>query len=305
MKLLTGRVLECYGSSYTVLYRSRTYSCVLRGRFRQTLKKEQNPIAVGDRVRFTVIDSDNGAIEELLPRRNKISRPTKRGTMKEKVIVSNVDQIIAVTSAKSPVFKPNLADRMLLVAERESLSGIICINKCDLIRNNEIDDIAAIYRRLRYRVFLTSALTGDGVDEFRESLKGKFSVFIGQSGVGKSSLLNKMQPGLNLKVQEVSRHNEKGKHTTSYTAAVHCDFGALIADSPGFRDFGLWGIDKADLWSLYREFRRYNDKCKFSPCTHTHEPDCAVRDAYERGIIAESRYVNYCRIFESFSEERF
>jgi len=303
MKLLTGRVLEGYGSSYTVLYRDRFYSCSLRGKFRKILTTTHSPIAVGDRVRFSPFSDNEGVIEELLERSNKISRPTKWGPVKEKIIASNVDRIVAVVSAKNPSLRTSLIDRMLLVAERESLKGVVCINKTDLVSPGSLDPVVNVYRKLRYRVFLVSAATGDGIDELRAELKGRFSVFLGQSGVGKTSILNRLQPGLDLDVREVSSYSNKGKHTTSYVSAIHCDFGGMIADTPGFRDFGLWGIEPMEVRDLFREFRRYHDKCRFNPCSHIHEPGCAVRNAYKRGVIAASRYENYKRIYESFFEE--
>jgi len=304
MKLLSGKILEGFGSSYTVLCRGAFYICTLRGRFRQILVDTHNPIAVGDRVRFKDLGGGEGVIEELQNRRNRISRPTKWGRIKEKIIVSNVDQIVAVVSVKSPPLKTGLIDRMLLVAERENIQGVVCINKIDLSSAGELDNVVNIYRRLRYRTHLLSAVIGEGFDEFRETLRKKFSVFIGQSGVGKTSILNRLQPGLNRKVQDISLYSNKGKYTTSYVSAVYCDFGGMIADTPGFRDFGLWGIKPTDVGSLFREFNRYVDKCRFSPCSHIHEPDCAVREALDRGVISESRYNNYKRIYESFSEER-
>ncbi|MFC1730529.1 ribosome small subunit-dependent GTPase A, partial [candidate division KSB1 bacterium] len=199
--------------------------------------------------------------------------------------------------------KTGLIDRMLLVAEREALRSIICINKSDLIAPGELDPVIAVYRRLRYCVVLMSALTGENLVMLRELLKGKFSVFIGQSGVGKTSILNRIQPGLDLKVQDISSGSDKGKHTTSYVSALHCDFGGVIVDTPGFRDFGLWGITSRDVTDLFREFRRYAGKCRFTPCSHIHEPVCAVKTAREQGRIADFRYENYRRIYESFSEE--
>jgi len=301
--MLSGRVLEGYGSSYTVLYRNALFSCMLRGKFRRILDETYNPIAVGDRIKFTKLDEKSGVIEELLPRRNRISRPTKWGPLKERIIAANVDQIVAVVSTKDPPLKTGLIDRMLLVAERENLRGVICINKIDLIKKEDVQTEIETYQNLRYCVNAMSAVTGEGVEELRNILKDKFSVFLGQSGVGKSAILNALQPGLNLKVREISDYSGKGKHTTSYVAAVPCDFGGMIADTPGFRDFGLWGIEPEDAGSLFREFRRYAGKCKFIPCSHIHEPDCAVKDAYERGAIAASRYENYVRIYESFDEK--
>ena len=301
-KHLSGRVLEGYGSFYTVLYRNSLVSCTLRGRFRRTLSDTYNPIAVGDRVKFARLGEKTGVIEELLPRKNKISRPTKWGPLKERIIAANVNQIVAVVSVKDPPLKTGLIDRMLLVAGRESLKGVLCINKIDLIKGSEIQEKETTYRKLGYLVHTVSAETGQGIESLRKLLKGKFSVFIGQSGVGKSSILNALQPGLDIKVREISAYSKKGKHTTSYVAAVPCDFGGLIADTPGFRDFGLWGIEKKEVGYLYREFRRYATRCKFNPCFHIHEPECAVKDACERGAITAWRYENYVRIVGSFNE---
>ncbi|MFC1556003.1 ribosome small subunit-dependent GTPase A [candidate division KSB1 bacterium] len=303
MTICSGKVLEGYGSSYHVFYRERLISCVLRGKFRQTLKETHNPIAVGDSVKFSILEDGSGVIEELMERKNKISRPTKWGPSKEKVIVSNVDQLIAVVSVKNPPLKTGLIDRMLVVTEREGIKGVICINKSDLIDVAEIDDIIAEYRKLRFRVFPVSALTGEGVDELRSALEEKFSVFMGQSGVGKTSLLNRLQPGIDRRVREISEASDKGKHTTSHVSAVYTDFNALIVDTPGFRSFGIWGVEKGNIDVMFREFRRYIDNCRFRPCSHTHEPGCAVQDAVEQGKIAAFRYENYVRIYESYSEE--
>ncbi|MFC1555420.1 ribosome small subunit-dependent GTPase A, partial [candidate division KSB1 bacterium] len=261
-----------------------------------------NPIAVGDKVRIELINDDSGVIEELLPRKNAISRPTRIGTIKEKIIAANVDRLVAIVSAKEPRLKTGLIDRMLLVAERQDLKCTICINKTDLLGEGENLEEVECYKNLRYNIIQTSTVTGDGIEDLKKKLIGAFSVFIGQSGVGKSSILNSLQPGLDLKVQKVSGHNEKGKHTTSYVSAVFYDFGAVIADTPGFRNFGLWGLTKEDIAELYREFRKYSGTCRFNPCFHIHEPVCGVKDAFESGKIAKSRYENYVRIFDSFDE---
>ena len=299
---LTGKVLAGYGSFFTVLYKKSLFSCTLRGKFRRISREEHNPIAVGDRVKFSRIDDTSGVIEELLPRKNKISRPTKWGPVKERIFASNVDQIVAVVSTKDPRFTTGLIDRMLLVAERENLKGIICINKIDLIDVHEIDNSITAYRKLRYVVVPMSAKTGAGIRDMKSLLQNKFSVFIGQSGVGKSSILNRLDPGLNLRVQEISMYSNKGRHTTSSVTAVPLSFGGVIADTPGFRDFGLWGIDQNEVCGLFREFRRYTSQCKYQPCFHVHEPKCSVKTAYEKGRITSWRYENYVRIFDSFTE---
>ncbi len=304
MKLFKGRVLEGFGSSYTVLYRGGLYSCTLRGKFRKILKETHSPIAVGDYIKFSKLKNKDGVIEELLERKNKISRPSKWGPSKEKIMVSNVDHIVAVISAKNPDLKTNLLDRMLLVAERESLQALICINKADLVEKTELDPVLELYTKLRYRIMAVSALSGFGLEDLKDRLKNKFSVFIGQSGVGKTSLLNRIQPNLDLKVQEISRYSNKGKHTTSFVSTFHLDFGGMIADTPGFRDFGLWGVQPEELVYLFREFRRYYDKCRFNPCSHVHEPGCAVREAVSKEKITELRYNSYKKIYNSFKEQK-
>jgi ribosome biogenesis GTPase len=295
----TGQVLAGYGSSYPVKYRDRVYQCTLRGRFRQVQTEAHNPVAVGDWVRFQVVSGVTGVIEEILLRRNKLSRPTKEGAIRERVIAANVDQVVAVVSVQEPPLKTGAIDRMLLTVEREAVRGIVCINKIDLDSEGIAPTVAEVYRKLRYTVLMMSAKTGEGIDTFGRVLRGKFSVLIGQSGVGKSSLLNFLIPGLNQQVKEISAWCGKGKHVTSFVLAVPYGFSGLIADTPGFRDFGLWGIDKRDLGNLFREFRRYSFRCKFQPCFHISEPGCAVKDAYQAGKIARSRYENYVRIYES------
>ncbi len=299
---MIGRVLEGYGSSYSVLIGKETYSCKLRGKFRLELKDSYNPIAVGDNVDVTMIEDGEGVIEKLYPRENKISRPTKSGALKERIIAANVDKLVAVVSTRKPDLKPGLIDRILLVAERESVRGAICINKWDLSGGGEFDEIVGIYRKLNYDVYTTDAVNGDGVDELKEALRDRFSVVIGQSGVGKTTLLNRIIPGLNRKTQEVSDYSYKGKHTTSYVSAVALETGGMIADTPGFRNFGIWGIKREEMAGLYREFRELEEDCKYSPCTHYHEPFCAVRDAVGESV-SELRYENYRRIYESFDEE--
>jgi len=301
--LYTGRVLAGYGKSYPVKYRGRVYQCALRGKFRLMEDWTSNPVAVGDRVRFRIIDEMNGVIEEIQPRRNRISRPTKEGRIKERIIVANVDQIFVVVSVKEPVLKAGVIDLMLLAAERERVRGVICINKIDLDEAGIAGAAAEMYTKLRYTVILVSAKTGAGMDALEKVVAGKFSVFIGQSGVGKSSLINRLVPGLNQRVQEISKYCGKGKHTTAFVIAVPYGSG-LIADTPGFKDFGLWGINKRNLREFFREFRRYDYQCKFQPCFHISEPRCAVKDAYQAGKMAPSRYENYVRIFEALERER-
>lgn len=269
--------------------------------------REVDPVAIGDRVRFITPPGDDheGMIIEVLPRKNKLSRLAAQQGRKsepkqvEQVIVANVDQIVPVFAVWQPKPKWALLDRYLAAAESAGVPALICLTKIDLVRDSDgIQEIVAIYERIGYRVLLTSAVTGAGIAAFADALCGRMSILIGKSGVGKTSLLNAIQPGLGLCVNEVNQATGKGKHTTSHLEMFPLDSGGSIVDTPGMREFGLWH-DPAEggLASLFVEMQPYIGTCRFGlDCTHTHEPDCAIKEVVEMGEIAEMRYKSYLRI---------
>ena len=252
--------------------------------------------AIGDRVLFA---PDRRRIEEVLPRRTVLSRTDPGNPHLERVIAANIDVVVNVVSLKSPPLRPGLIDRYLIATNKSGAAALICVNKIDLLESsNELDPIRP-YQDMGLAVVLCSATTGEGTDQLRESLRAKLCVFAGHSGVGKSSLLNALDPGLDLTTGEVSSGNERGTHTTTSSALYHLPNGGIVIDTPGVREFGLWGISADDLRHYYREFEACS--CAFSDCSHTHEPGCEVKAAVDSGEIAAARYQGYLRILESIS----
>jgi len=261
-----------------------------------------DPVAVGDRVYFIDAQDGSGMIVEVLPRQNKFVRrsavPMPGAHPFEQVIVTNLDQVVAVMSAAQPAPKWNLLDRYLASAESLDLSALICITKIDLVQADE-DLMAEIenYRSIGYPVILTSATTGAGLDELKTVLANRISVFCGKSGVGKTTLLNALQPGLGLRVNAVNTLTGKGKHTTSNLEMVPLDSGGSVVDTPGMREFGLWEVEDPDLAQFFPEMRPLVGRCKFGlDCNHDIEPGCAIRNAVTAGKISERRYQSFLRM---------
>ena len=265
--------------------------------------KVLDPVAVGDRVEFVDTGNGSGLIVEVLPRKSKLVRrsavPMPGQHAFEQVIVANVDQVVPILSAAQPAPKWNLLDRYLAAAESLELPSLICITKMDLA-NQEDDEFNAelgMYRKIGYPIVLTSVVTGDGIEALRTALRGRISVFIGKSGVGKSSLLNAMQPGLGLRINEVNRVTGKGKHTTTNLEMIPLDGGGGVVDTPGMREFGLWDVNSDDLASFFPEMRPLLGQCHFGlSCRHDHEPGCALRQAVSSGQISPRRYQSYLNL---------
>jgi ribosome biogenesis GTPase len=262
--------------------------------------KTVDPVAVGDQVRFLDTLDGSGLIIEVLPRRNRLSRINPGTKRLEQVVVANLDQVVPIFSAAQPEPKWNLLDRYLASAESLGLASMICITKMDLLDGDmQLLEEVETYRKIGYPVTLTSVASGLGLDDLKVALQGRLSVFIGKSGVGKTSLLNALQPGLGLHVNEVSQATEKGKHTTTNLAMFPLDIGGSVVDTPGMREFGLWDVNEDDLASLFPEMRPMVGTCRFGlDCTHTHEPGCAIRNAVDKTQISERRYQSYLRLRE-------
>jgi len=294
-RCLEGRVLSVHGlASHVETDAGQLYRCATR-RLLKTLSTDQrNVVAAGDRVLFRPASgSAEGIIERVETRHGVLSRTVRS---RQQVIVSNVDQLLIVTSAVEPDIKPHLIDRMLITAEKAAIRPVICINKVDLTNLAEFQPLAGVYGQLGYEVAFISATTGFGVERLRRRVAGQASVVAGQSGVGKSSLLNAIQPGLDLRVRTVSTDNDKGRHTTTAAVLVPLEIGGYVVDTPGIRTFQLWDVIREEVAGYFRDIRPYVNSCHFPDCTHTHELDCAVKHAVADGHIDTRRYESYCKL---------
>lgn len=269
------------------------YHCATRRLLKTLSTDKRHVVAAGDVVWFRPEGRNQGIIERVEPRRGVVSR-TSRG--RQHLLVANVDQLVIVTSAAEPRLKPNLIDRLLVTAEKGGIRPVICINKIDLINPADLMPLVGVYAQLGYEVMLVSASRHIGIDRLRERLAGAESVVSGQSGVGKSSLLNAIEPGLALRVQTVSAETQKGRHTTTTAELIPLSFGGYVVDTPGIRQFQLWDVIPEEVAGFFRELRPYVSRCRFPDCTHTHEDHCAVKDAVADGWIDARRYESYVQI---------
>jgi ribosome biogenesis GTPase / thiamine phosphate phosphatase len=260
-----------------------------------------DPVAIGDHVRYVDAGNGQGMIVEVLPRESKLSRPAPVPGQRvfEQIIVANVDLILPVFSVASPTPKWGLLDRYLVSAEAAGIPALIVINKLDLAwKNPNFDEEIEIYRRIGYPVLLVSAAMGEGVEELKQALQGKQSVLVGKSGVGKTSLLNAIQPGLGQRVKAVSKGElGKGRHITTHFEMFKLDFGGALVDTPGIREFGLWDVAAEELAYLFTEMADYVGRCKFGlSCQHDSEPGCAIRKAVMAEAISPYRYQSYLNL---------
>ncbi len=303
MDTIQGRVIRARTSFYDVQDGDTVLRCQLRGRVKRAQRSAQgrqiyaDPVAVGDEVIVTPLDNDEGVIEEILPRRTKFSRrhPGKRDEI-EQIVVANADQIVTVLSTRLPDLNLRFLDRFLILAEVGEMGAVVCLNKIDLIDSAEqrkLDVILSAYERLGYPVLSTSIHHPQSIEALRDVLRDKFSVIVGASGVGKSSLLNAVQPGLGLRVGEVGLKTGKGRHTTTLVERFCLEFGGEVADTPGIREVGLWGVDTENLDLYFPEMESYLGKCKYTDCVHLSEPGCAVSEAVNTGEISDVRYMSY------------
>jgi ribosome biogenesis GTPase len=291
-----GRVLRVQGLvSIVQLDDGSVRRCATRRLLKTLATDQRHVVAAGDRAWVRPEGADEGIIERIEPRRGIISRMS-RG--RQHVVVANVDQVLAIVSAAEPRLKPHLIDRYLVTAERNSVEPVVCINKIDLVDPAELQPLVGVYSQLGYRVVLASAAKGWNVDCLRRLLRGRQSAVAGQSGVGKSSLLNAIQPGLELRVQEVSAENEKGRHTTTTSELIPLEGGGFVVDTPGIRQFQLWDVIPAEVAGYFPDLRPYVSKCRYPDCTHVHEEPCAVKDAVADGYIDVRRYESYLQMLQ-------
>ena len=300
-KLRQGLVVKTHSGFYTVKTEQELIICQLRGKLKERAKKQELCV-IGDEVTFTVNPDGTGAIIAIAPRIRALSRVEPgnfAGTdaEKEQVIVANPDQTIFVFAAAHPTPHTRLLDRFLVMAEKARIPSIqVVVNKIDLVNRAEIEAVFELYRTIGYPVWYVSVQQGTGVLDVAALLQNKLSVLTGPSGVGKSSLLNAIQPGLGRAVSHVSGATTKGRHTTVYSELLPVAGGGYVADTPGIRALSLWDVEPHELDGYFIEFRPFVAECRFGDCTHGDEPGCAVRAAVERGLIHRERYESYRRL---------
>jgi ribosome biogenesis GTPase len=294
-----GRVLHVHGlESFVERPDGELVRCTTRRILRTLATDQRHPVAAGDLVH--VDEAPGGAtIRSIEPRRNELCRDS-RG--RRHVIVANVDQVLVVSSAAMPDLKPGLVDRLVVAAEAAGIRPLICINKADLVPAATLVPLAGVYARMGYPVILCSAATGLGIGRIAAELAGRVTAVVGQSGVGKSSLLNALDPALGLAVAEVSRDNEKGRHTTTTARLLPHRHGGTFVDTPGVRQFQLWQLVPAEVPSAFRDLRPLANLCRFPDCSHTHETDCAVKHAVADGLLDTRRWES-CRQLAGGDEE--
>ena len=301
-KLLEGTVERIDANLSRVRSSNALYDCEIRKKlFRYNPLKTD--IAVGDNVRFEKIQEGKGVIEEVLPRRTRLSRCAAMKEGEEQVIAANIDQLISVSSIKEPGFKSRLIDRYLVVAEKWGFDAVICVNKIDLLRKEEIAEEMSAYDKTAYPIIYLSARNGTNISDLKKLLAGKNSILAGYSGVGKSSIINALVPDAGIETKEISLKSKKGQHATTAVTMIHLPFGGYVIDTPGIREFGLWDVKHGELSSFFPDFTPYAETCKFRNCMHLTEPGCVVRKAVENGEIHQSRYDSYVAIYRSLPEE--
>ncbi len=268
----------------------------LRGRLKQG-RQEGDIAAIGDRVRITQLLEGSGMIEEVLPRHTVLARlaPTPKGEYRQ-ILIANPDQVLLIFACAHPAPRLRMLDRFLVITEREHLPATIVINKIDLVGLDRAQEQFAHYQQIGYPVLYTSAKTGHGIEDLHSCLVGKLSAFTGPSGVGKSSLLNAVQPHLGLAVSDVSETTRKGRHTTVVREMFPLEEGGYVADTPGLKSLALWDTQPEELDAYFPELRGLVAECQFSDCTHRSEPGCAVREAVEQGAVHLERYDSYLRL---------
>jgi ribosome biogenesis GTPase len=290
-----GRVLSAIGATQCTVQAEdgRIYDCTVRRVLRTLARDVRNAVVTGDKVLFQPQDDKQGVIERVEPREGILARGHHR---KQHILVANITQVLIVSSADQPPLKPALIDRFLVSAGKGAVQGLVCINKCDLVDLAELQPLLGLYSRLGVPIVPASAKTGLGIDRLRELLHGEATVVAGQSGVGKSSLLNAIQPGLKLETGTVSAASQKGTHTTRVARLLQLDAGGWVVDTPGIRQMELWDVHPGEVEAYFVEFRPFVPLCRFPNCLHIDEEGCAVKAAVRQDLISITRYESYLRI---------
>ncbi len=301
---MKGLITKATGSWYQVLLdNGESVSCRLPGKFRLGEEQIVNPVAVGDIVDITLQKDGTGVIDRIGQRKNQLVRKATHGRRGIQLLATNVDLVLIVQSLREPDFKTGFIDRLLVTCEAWEIPALIIINKTDLQKSRKdeekLEQIETLYRELGYDFLRTSIHDKTSINNLSTALTGKISVLSGHSGTGKTSLLNALSPGLQLKTGDISRFSNKGKHTTTYAQLIRLSEETYVVDTPGIREFGMVDLEPYEISLFFPEMRPHRESCRFYNCTHRHEPDCAVRTAVEDGNVPESRYKSYLNILKS------
>jgi ribosome biogenesis GTPase len=306
---MTGTVYKSTGSWYTVKTDlGAIYQCRIKGKFRLKGIKSTNPIAVGDVVDFeleTKNDTTTGVINTIQDRKNYIVRKSVNLSKQTHIIASNIDQVFLLITIDNPPTFTSFIDRFLVTAEAYSIKTILLFNKIDTYDNDTLDEVkylAHVYRKIGYECIGISATTGKNIDKVKALMTGKVSMFAGHSGVGKSTLVNAIEPELDLKTKAISTQHSQGQHTTTFAEMFDLSFGAKIIDTPGIKGFGVVDIEREEVGDFFPEFFKLKQNCKFNNCLHKEEPKCAVKAALDNDEVSYSRYRSYLQILEGEDE---
>lgn len=306
---MTGTVYKSTGSWYTVKTEDNSFlECRIKGKFRMKGIKSTNPIAVGDVVDYELeetTDVTTGTITNIHERKNYIVRKSVNLSHQMHIIASNIDIVFLLVTINNPPTTTSFIDRFLVTAEAYGIEAVLVFNKIDTFDDATLDEqlyLQYIYSNIGYKCLRVSSTEGKGIEEMKAMMKGKVSMFSGHSGVGKSTLVNALEPTLNLKTKKISEQHQQGQHTTTFAEMFDLSFGAQIIDTPGIRGFGIVDMEKQEIGDYFPEFFALKDQCKFNNCLHKDEPHCAVKDALEKDEIAWSRYKSYLQILEGDDE---
>ncbi len=303
-----GFVIRIKGADYYVAAEDHEVRCSVRGRFRIGEAPEETLPVVGDDVVFKEEQGSgmkvlSGVITNVGKRKSIFARGDPSGRKKKKVLGANIDRVFLVHSVLNPELNTRLLDRMLASAERDGIPPVICINKIDLVEDEGmVREPMRLYSDMGYEVVLCSVPDMKGIERLRLLMAGARSIMAGPSGAGKTSLIAALAPGLDIRVGIVSRKTGKGRHTTTHFEFHRLEGGGYLGDTPGIREFGMWGLSKQTLYTCFRDIREFGSGCRFATCTHSHEPGCGVKDAVEKGLISEERFNSYLKILEELPD---
>ena len=300
----SGVVVRATGSWYEVLSGGERYQCRIRGKLRLKGVRSTNPVVVGDEVQCLTDEQGSHVIIDITPRRNYVIRRASNLSKESHIIAANIDQALLLVTLRQPETALEFVDRFLVTCEAYKIPVVILLAKIDLQDEEEVAFFRSVYEPIGYRVVEVSAVTGEGVEEVHDLLVGRTTLLSGNSGVGKSTLVQRIDPSLDIRTGDISESHHKGRHTTTFSTMYPLSEGGALIDTPGIKGFGLIDIEEEELWHYFPEMMHYGRECRFYNCTHTHEPGCAVVAALEEGAISELRYESYLKMMDDDDKYR-